>query len=97
MNPRRSQSDWQRLIDEQKVSGLSQKAFCAQTGIAVATFQYWKRKLRADAAEPKEVTDTRKVSLQDWLDLTPELSEPAPGWHIELDLGHGVCLRLRQG
>ncbi|MBU2755107.1 IS66 family insertion sequence element accessory protein TnpB [Acidithiobacillus sp. CV18-2] len=94
MNPRRSQSDWQRLIDEQKVSGLSQKAFCAQTGIAVATYQYWKRKLRVDAAVQSDaVTGSRK----DWLELTPELSEPALGWHIELDLGHGVCLRLRQG
>lgn len=98
MNQRRCQSDWQRLIYEQETGGLSQKIFCAQAGIAVATFQYWKRKLRANAAAQFDgVTGTRKVSLNDWLDLTPELSGPARGWHIELDLGNGVCLRLRQG
>ena len=49
MKQRYSRADWQRLIDEQGVSGLTQRAFCAQAGIAVATFGYWKRKLRADS------------------------------------------------
>ena len=37
MNKRRSKNEWQRLIDEQAASDLTQKAFCAQAGIAVAT------------------------------------------------------------
>ncbi|UTV81135.1 hypothetical protein MQE22_00525 [Acidithiobacillus sp. YTS05] len=47
MNQRRSQSNWQRLIDDQEASGLSQRAFCVQAGVAVAAFQYRKRELRA--------------------------------------------------
>ena len=50
MNKRRSKHEWQRLIEEQMASGLTQKAFCAQAGIAVATFGYWKRKLRDEGA-----------------------------------------------
>ena len=33
MNKRRSKNEWQRLIDEQAASDLTQKAFCAQAGI----------------------------------------------------------------
>ncbi|MHB1155177.1 MAG: IS66 family insertion sequence element accessory protein TnpA [Eubacteriales bacterium] len=98
MNKRLNQSDGQRLIDEQEASGLTQKAFCARAGISVATFGYWKRKLRSDAAaQPDGVASARSVSLDDWLELAPEVPEPARGWHIELDLGNGVYLRLRQG
>ncbi|HEB96531.1 MAG TPA: hypothetical protein ENI96_08890 [Sedimenticola thiotaurini] len=48
MNKRRSKADWQQLVDERMGGGLARKAFCAQAGIAVATFGYWKRTLRAD-------------------------------------------------
>ncbi|WP_293647985.1 IS66 family insertion sequence element accessory protein TnpA [Thiolapillus sp.] len=47
MSRRRNKTEWQRLIDEQTTSGLSQKAFCQQVGIPLATFGYWKRKLQA--------------------------------------------------
>ncbi|WP_257787280.1 hypothetical protein [Acidihalobacter ferrooxydans] len=40
---------------------------------------------------------TRSVSLDDWIELSAPAAEPAPGWHIELDLGHGLCLRLHRG
>ena len=96
MKQRYSRTDWQRLIDEQGVSGLTQRAFCAQAGVAVATFGYWKRKLRADSVGLADGSaSARGGSLNDWLELAPEVSEPARGWHIELDLGNGVCLRLR--
>ncbi|BAO45091.1 IS66 family insertion sequence element accessory protein TnpA [Thiolapillus brandeum] len=99
MNKRRSKNEWQRLIEEQAASGLTRKAFCEQAGIAVATFGYWKRKLRAegDKAGLDKVASTRRVSLDDWIELSPPVTEPAPGWHIELDLGNGLCLRLHQG
>jgi hypothetical protein len=98
MNKRRSQHEWQRLIEEQAASGLTQKVFCAQAGIAVATFGYWKRKLRNEGAfHPDEPANPQRVTLDDWIELTPPSPEPAPGWHIELDLGNGLCLRLHRG
>ncbi len=50
MNKRRCKHEWLRLIEEQAASGLTQKVFCAQAGTAVATFGYWKRKLRTGPA-----------------------------------------------
>jgi len=98
MNKRRSKHEWQRLIEEQTASGLTQKAFCAQAGISVATFGYWRRKLRDEGACPTDKPmSTRGVSLDDWIELSAPAAEPAPGWHIELDLGNGLCLRLHRG
>lgn len=99
MNKRRSKNEWQQLIDEQVASGLTQKVFCAQSGIAVATFGYWKHKLQAEGgrAGSEEAASTQSVSLDDWIELSPPATAPAPGWHIELDLGNGICLRLHRG
>jgi len=83
---RRSPSEWQQLIDEQARSGLSQTAFCAARTVSTTSFQHWKRQLATTAAPSSS-----------WLDLS---SLPAPavvgGWDIALELGDGVCLRLRR-
>jgi len=100
MNKRRSQSEWQRLIDEQAASGLTQKAYCEQAGIALATFGYWKRKLQSDRLSSSVSGDPageQQVSLEDWVELSAPVPQAGSGWRIELDLGNGVCLRLRQG
>ena len=67
MSKRRGKGEWQQLIDEQAATGLSQKAFCGQRGIPLATFGYWKRKLRAEAAST--------VLLDDWIELPNGTSE----------------------
>lgn len=96
MSKRRNKAEWQRLIDEQAACGLTQKAFCDRAGIAPATFGYWKRKLkRVDPSPSNEGVTTQAVSLDDWIEL-PTSASPS-GWYIELDLGGGLCLRLRQG
>jgi len=37
---------WQSLQAEQAASGLSQKAFCQQRGLNLATFTWWKDRVR---------------------------------------------------
>ena len=37
---------WQRHIAGWKASGLSQRAYCHNNHLAVATFGYWRRKLK---------------------------------------------------
>ena len=81
---RRSQTEWQRLIDEQTDSGQTQAAFCAANGISVASFQNWKRRLAAE------------VSPEPWLELGTLAQQSTSAWDIELQLGDGVCLRLRR-
>ena len=84
---RRSRSDWQQLIDEQARSGQSQRAFCAARALSAKSFQHWKRQLAATAAAPSSP----------WLELGALPERPvATGWDLELELGAGVCLRLRR-
>jgi hypothetical protein len=64
----------------------------------VATFGYWKRKLRYEGSlHSDEPADPQRVTLDDWIELSAPTTEAAPGWHIELDLGNGLCLRLHRG
>ncbi len=49
----------------QAASGLSRKAFCEGSGIALSTFAYWKRKLRTKrdggpARYPEDATGVRQ-------------------------------------
>jgi len=81
---RRSQTEWQQLIDDQTDSGQTQAAFCAANGISVASLQNWKRRLAAE------------VSPEPWLELGTLAQQGTSAWDIELDLGDGVCLRLRR-
>ncbi|HEB94506.1 MAG TPA: IS66 family insertion sequence hypothetical protein [Gammaproteobacteria bacterium] len=99
MSKRRDKAEWQQLIDEQAASGQTQKAFCEQVGISVATFGYWQRKLRVEALSTStgSGTGTDPVSLSDWIELPTRGREIGGSWQIELDLGNGLCLRLRQG
>ena len=88
--PRRSREQWQQLIAEQQRSGLSQKAFCAERGLVLSTFTNWKRRLG-------ETTSSNRSAEGDWLELPVSLTEgTSAGWDIELELGGGLCLRLRQ-
>lgn len=82
---RRQRAQWQRLVEEQAASGLTQQAFCARRRVAYATFCTWKRRLRdeADGQPPGFV----EVELDD---------APIPGWDVELALGEGVVLRVRR-
>lgn len=82
---RRSREAWQRLLDAQASSGQSQRDFCQQRSIGLSSFQYWKRRLRASAPEPSS-----------WIDLGQLTTPSSHGWEIELDLGDGLCLRLRR-
>ncbi len=87
---RRSRDEWQRLITDQERVPLSQQAYCHEKALALSTFQNWKRRL---AAMKQTATDAGDEWLE--LPLRPEKSAVA-NWDIELDLGNGLCLRLRQ-
>ena len=82
---RRSREAWQRLVDEHAASDQTQTAFCAERSISEASFGNWKRRLAAEAA-----------SDDPWVEVLGVSESHAVGWDIELDLGAGVCLRLRR-
>ena len=84
---RRSHAEWQQLIDEQKDSGLGQAEFCTQRAISQKRFGHWKRRLQK---AQNDKTDNH------WLELPSVPTTSSSGWEIELDLGQGLRLRLRQ-
>jgi putative transposase len=92
---RRSAAEWQALIERQAASGLSQEAFCEQEGLVGSTFRRWKGRL----AEQAEAGVRRDSARPLFAALTPP-PEPSVqgdgGWDIELDLGGGLCLRIRR-
>ena len=46
--------NWQQHIDEWLPSGLSQQDYCSRHGISLASFGYWRRKLkRNESAKPR--------------------------------------------
>lgn len=78
----RSRAEWEQLINMYEESGQSRKIFCAYRAIPVSSFDYWRAKLKREAAEAG------------FIELTPP---PAcAGWDVELELGTGVVLRLRR-
>jgi len=82
---RRDRVQWQRLIEEQGASGLTQQAFCTRRRVAYATFCTWKRRLRDDvSAQPPGFVE---VGLDE---------APMSGWDVELELGDGIVLRVRR-
>jgi hypothetical protein len=85
---RRSADQWAGFLSDQRASGLSQVEFCKREGIALSTFARWRQQLAgADESTARE---------EPWIELG-DLPGTRAGWDIELDLGDGICLRLRRG
>jgi len=87
-------AEWQRHIAAQQASGQTQLDYCQEQGLSIHSFREHKH--------PRRKTKSRQDSvdpLTAWLALPsgPVPGHASSGWLIELDLGNGVCLRLRQG
>ena len=84
---RRSQEQWRELLDRFERSGQTQEQFCAAHDLGLSTFSRWRKRLRRRS--PMGSSDA----------LFVELSQAAPlaqSWDVELQLGGGMCLRLRR-
>jgi hypothetical protein len=87
-NARRTQAQWQSLVDAQAKSGQSAKRFCEDHVVAYASFCGWRQRL---GQHPDD-------TVTPLIDLTALMSQSRSGsWHIELDLGGGIKLNLSQG
>lgn len=91
---RRSRPEWQRLIEACETSELSQAAFCREHGIALTTFQYWKRRLRND----RPLSARQPAGVVDLAQLHASPAEPGAaasgGWSLELLVGNWLSLRV---
>ncbi len=83
---RRTQQQWQQLINGQPDSGLTVHDYCQQQQLNVSGFYLWRKKLAAGA---------ENVSAADWLSLpAADLPGHTGDWQIELLLPGGVTLRM---
>ena len=95
---RRSAAQWGKLIERFERSGQTRGKFCAANGLALSTFDLWRRKL---GATPATVEEDHPAAL--FVELTnPAQTQTSPtstgtgALEVELDLGGGVVLRLRR-
>jgi hypothetical protein len=78
---------WAERLARFPGSGLSAAQFCAQEGVAVASFYAWKRRLAASAAAPAAGVDARLLSVR----------VAAPPAAVEVVLPCGTVVRLQPG
>ena len=84
---RRNGDQWRELLDRFDRSGQTQEQFCAAHDLGLSTFSRWRKRLRRQS--PMGSSDA----------LFVELAQDAPAsrlWDVELELGSGMCLRLRR-
>ena len=101
---RRSAAQWRKLIERFDRSGQTRGSFCAANGLALSTFDLWRRKLgQTQAAAPEEHRESLFVELTNATEsagsAAPEEHRTSQGtgaWEVELELGVGVVLRVRR-
>ena len=77
---------WSKRVMQWEGSGLAQRAFCAKQGLALSTFQWWRRRL-ADSDQ----RTSRAVFLP--LPMNPEPVASAMSV-VEVELRSGTRLRF---
>lgn len=85
---------WQEQINQWKSSNLTQVEFCHQNGLAISTFHKWQKKLRAEEPPEQQLPEPFIEFPVD--SLSSPVPEPDQQWDIELSLGNGITLRMRQ-
>ena len=95
---RRTAAQWQKLIERFEGSGQTRGKYCAANGLALSTFDLWRRKLHATPAVAEgERPEALFVELPHPAQTqTSATSAETGGWEVELELGAGVVLRLRR-
>lgn len=84
---RRSLQDWKQLIHAQQSSELNIQAFCQTHGITSSNFYLWRKRLRDRNSTPEFVQLETEATI--------ESTEADIQWRAEVDLGHGIILKVR--
>lgn len=93
---RRSVQEWRKILARCERGGQSQREFCKREGLALSTFQWWRRKLGAVRREHEHPERAWFVELSDEGADTEGFVPEARVWELELELGGGMVLRLRR-
>lgn len=96
-----SPQDWEQIMSQYAASGLSQKAFCQRESLAPSTFSKWRKQLGLAGAKSlpaKATADFKPLSCFPLPTATPLMDSGGGGvggWDVELALGNGMTLRIR--
>ena len=95
---RRSSAQWRELVERFDRSGQTRSKFCAANGLALSTFDQWRRKLgETQAAADEAHGESLFVELTNATEATGSRTTAGAGaWEVELELGAGVVLRVRR-
>lgn len=74
---------WSTHISAWQKSGISQKEYCSQNNIPLASFGNWKKKINSDFVESSSF-----IELQNHFPVQEE--------YFELQTGSGLTLRIRE-
>ena len=89
----RSAEQWREIFCEFAQSGQTREQFCAERNLKLSTFSRWRKRLRDDS---HAVAANTEDSM--FVELASQTRKPSGvSWDVELELGGGVVLRLRQG
>ena len=93
---KRSQAQWQQILQDQQSSGLTISDYCKRSEISLSSFYQWRSKLGFSAKNQKRIkTDTVNLA-EDWIALPSQGStDKSSSWDVELNLPHGVTLKMR--
>ena len=82
--PRRDKKQWTEISKRFDSSGLSPRDFCQREGLALSSFQRWRRRLGS-------------IASAEFVELVPTVpsSTTSSGWSLEVTLPNGVCLRFQ--
>ena len=89
---RRNATQWRELVERFERGGQTRGRFCAVHGLALSTFDLWRRKLRGTGSEKGGEAGALFVELSN----LPRAESVAASWEVELELGGGVVLRMRR-
>ena len=96
---RRSTREWHTLMQAFSRSGVTRSQFCTRHGLALSTFDWWRSRLRRESATRPESNPPPTPANALFVELAQEAKPVAvvsANWDVELDLGHGLFLRLRR-
>ena len=93
----RSAQEWRKILARCERGGQSHREFCEREGLALSTFQWWRRKLSAMGREGEHHDGAWFVELSEDGAGREEFGADPLGWDVELELGGGMVLRLRRG
>ena len=86
--PKRSQEEWEQIINEYASSNESLAGFCRRRGVSDGSFQYWRARLERQAGSPA----AEPLAVDRYV-----LSQSPPSARYEIRLSNGRSITVTGG